>query len=58
LAAFFALGILKTESPLRALAGIPFMLIFLPWRLGIEILGLLGFGRKDWGRSARDTSRP
>jgi len=56
LAAFFVLGILKTESPLRTLAGIPFMLIFLPWRLGIEVLGLLGFGRKTWGRSARDSS--
>lgn len=56
LAAFFVLGVLKTDSPLRTLAGIPFMLIFLPWRLGIEILALLGFGRKNWGRSARDTS--
>lgn len=58
LAAFFVLGVLKTDSPLRTLAGIPFMLIFLPWRLGIEILGLLGFGRKNWGRSGRDTSTP
>lgn len=58
LGAFFILGVLKTDSPLRTLAGIPFMIIFLPWRLGIEILGLLGFGRKSWGRSARDTSAP
>ena len=56
MAAFFVLGVLKTESPLRAIAGIPFMLIFLPWRLGIEVLGLLGFGRKKWGRSARESS--
>ena len=55
-AAFFVLGVLKTESPLRALAGIPFILVFLPWRLGIEMLGLFGFGRKHWGRSPRDTS--
>lgn len=58
LLAFFVLGALKTDSPLRTLAGIPFMLIFLPWRLGIEMLGLLGFGRKNWGRPARDSSAP
>jgi cellulose synthase/poly-beta-1,6-N-acetylglucosamine synthase-like glycosyltransferase len=56
MAAFFVLGVLKTESPFRTLAGIPFILVFLPWRLGIEILGLFGFGRKHWGRSPRDTS--
>lgn len=58
LAAFFILGAMKTESPLRTLAGIPFMLIFLPWRLGIELLGFLGYGRKGWGRSGRDRTKP
>lgn len=58
LGALFVLGVLKTDSPLRTIAGLPFIIIFLPWRLGIEILGLLGFGRKSWGRSARDTSGP
>lgn len=56
LAAYFALGIMYTQSPLKTLAGIPYIAIFLPWRLAIEILGFLGFGRKGWGRTFRDTA--
>lgn len=54
LVAFFVLGVFKTGSPLRTLAGIPFIVIFLPWRLGVEILGMLGYGRKNWGRASRN----
>jgi hypothetical protein len=53
LAAYFAAGLALTEAPLRALAGIILIPIFLPWRMTIEILGLLGYGRKRWVRTAR-----
>lgn len=59
LAGYFLLGAMYTESPLKTLAGIPYIAVFLPWRLSIEILGMLGFGRKGWGRTFRDSaSRP
>ncbi len=53
LAAYFAAGLALTEAPLRALVGIILIPIFLPWRMTIEILGLLGYGRKRWVRTAR-----
>lgn len=53
LAAYFALGLSVTESPLRALAGIIVMPAFLPWRTAIEILGLVGYGRRKWVRTSR-----
>jgi cellulose synthase/poly-beta-1,6-N-acetylglucosamine synthase-like glycosyltransferase len=56
LGAYFLLGVSLTASPLRTLAGLPLIPIFLPWRLIIEILGLFGYGRQKWGRSGRGTS--
>ena len=56
LAGYFLLGAMYTQSPLKTLAGIPYIAVFLPWRLSIEILGFLGFGRKGWGRTFRDTA--
>jgi 1,2-diacylglycerol 3-beta-glucosyltransferase len=53
LAAYFAAGVALTEAPLRALAGIALIPAFLPWRMAIEILGLLGWGRTRWVRTAR-----
>jgi 1,2-diacylglycerol 3-beta-glucosyltransferase len=53
LAAYFLLGVALTESPAKALAGIVLIPAFLPWRMTIEILGLLGYGRKRWVRTAR-----
>ena len=53
---YFLLGALLTESPLRTLAGLPLIPLFLPWRMMIEMLGLLGYGRKEWGRSSRRPS--
>ena len=53
LAGYFLLGVALTEAPLRALAGIALIPAFLPWRIAIEILGLLGYGRKQWVRTAR-----
>ena len=49
----FSLGVLLTERPLKTLAGIPLIPIFLAWRLAIEVLGLLGHGRTHWGRKSR-----
>jgi hypothetical protein len=54
LGGYFLLGAMHTQSPLKTLAGIPYIAVFLPWRLVIEILGFLGFGRKGWGRTFRD----
>jgi cellulose synthase/poly-beta-1,6-N-acetylglucosamine synthase-like glycosyltransferase len=56
LGAFFLLGAMYTQSPLKTLMGIPYIAVFLPWRLSIEILGFLGFGRKGWGRTFRDSA--
>jgi cellulose synthase/poly-beta-1,6-N-acetylglucosamine synthase-like glycosyltransferase len=53
LAGYFLLGVALTDSPWKTLAGLPLIPVFLPWRLAIEILGLLGYGRGSWGRSAR-----
>ena len=53
LAAYFLLGVARTEAPLRALAGIALIPAFLPWRMAIEVLGLMGYGRKQWVRTSR-----
>ena len=53
LAGYFLLGVALTESPAKALAGIVLIPAFLPWRMTIEILGLLGYGRKQWVRTSR-----
>ncbi|ULA65131.1 MAG: Putative Cell wall biosynthesis glycosyltransferase-like protein [Nitrospira sp.] len=50
---YFLLGVFSTESPGKALAGLALVPVFLPWRLAIEVLGMLGYGRRSWGRSAR-----
>jgi hypothetical protein len=56
LAGYFLLGVALTESPAKALAGIVLIPAFLPWRMTIEILGLLGYGRTQWGRTSRVVS--
>jgi len=53
LAGYFLLGLSLTESPAKAIAGVALIPVFLPWRMAIEILGLLGYGRKRWVRTAR-----
>lgn len=53
LAAYFLLGVALTQSPLRALAGIALIPLFVPWRMTIEVMGLLGYGRKQWHRTPR-----
>ena len=58
LGVYFLLGVAYTESPLKALIGVVLIPIFLPWRLVIEIFGLLGFGRKVWFRTSRITTPP
>ena len=53
LAAYFVLGLTVTEQPLRALLGVIVLPAFLPWRTAIEILGLVGYGRRRWVRTSR-----
>jgi 1,2-diacylglycerol 3-beta-glucosyltransferase len=53
LCGYFALGAALTDAPLRAATGILLIPAFLPWRVAIEILGLLGYGRKHWVRTSR-----
>ena len=53
IASYFLLGIFSTEAPGKALAGLVLVPIFLPWRLTIELLGMLGYGRRHWGRRSR-----
>jgi len=57
LAAYFILGVLCTDAPGKTLRGVALIPIFLPWRMTIEILGLLGYGRKQWVRTARLSPR-
>ncbi len=53
---YFMLGVFSTEAPAKALAGLLLVPVFLPWRLCIEILGFLGYGRGHWGRMSRAAS--
>lgn len=53
LAAYFLLGVSLTKAPLKALGGVALIPVFLPWRMAIEILGLLGYGRRRWIRTRR-----
>jgi 1,2-diacylglycerol 3-beta-glucosyltransferase len=53
IASYFVLGIFSTEAPGKALAGLILIPVFLPWRLTIELLGMLGYGRRHWGRRSR-----
>ena len=53
IASYFVLGIFSTEAPGKALAGLVLVPVFLPWRLTIELLGMLGYGRRHWGRRSR-----
>lgn len=50
---YFCLGIVSTDAPVKALAGLVLVPLFLPWRVTIELLGVLGYGRKHWGRMSR-----
>jgi hypothetical protein len=52
-AGYFVLGVCSTESPAKALGGLLLVPVFLPWRLTIEMLGMLGYGRRHWGRMSR-----
>lgn len=56
IASYFVLGIFSTEAPGKALAGLALVPVFLPWRFTIELLGMLGYGRRHWGRISRAAS--
>lgn len=53
IAGYFVLGMFSMEAPGKALSGLLLVPIFLPWRFTIELLGMLGYGRHNWGRRAR-----
>lgn len=57
IAGYYVLGVFSTAAPLKALSGLLLIPVFLPWRLVIEVMGLLGFGRHDWGRMSRRAAR-
>jgi len=56
IASYFVMGIFSTEAPGKALVGLVLVPVFLPWRLTIELLGMLGYGRRNWGRRSRAAS--
>jgi hypothetical protein len=58
IASYFVLGVFSTEAPAKAMAGLLLVPIFLPWRLTIELLGMLGYGRRHWGRMSRGAASP
>lgn len=51
--AYFATGLVLTDAPMRALGGILLIPAFLPWRVSIELLGAMGYGRSRWVRTSR-----
>jgi cellulose synthase/poly-beta-1,6-N-acetylglucosamine synthase-like glycosyltransferase len=53
LGAYFLAGVALSQSPMRALTGIALIPLFVPWRMTIEVMGLLGYGRKQWHRTPR-----
>ncbi|BFU93633.1 MAG: putative Cell wall biosynthesis glycosyltransferase-like protein [Nitrospira sp.] len=53
IAGYFLMGVISTDAPIRALVGLLLVPLFLPWRLVIELMGLLGYGRRQWGRMSR-----
>ena len=53
LAAYFILGVAFTGAPRQTLIGIALIPCFLPWRMAIEVLGLLGYGRGRWIHTPR-----
>jgi cellulose synthase/poly-beta-1,6-N-acetylglucosamine synthase-like glycosyltransferase len=55
-AAFFAVGCAYSPRPLSALKGVLLIPVVLPWRLAIELLAMLGYGRRVWLRSARPSA--
>lgn len=56
IAGYFLLGVFSTEAPAKALGGLLLIPLFLPWRLTIEVLGVMGYGRQDWGRISRSST--
>jgi hypothetical protein len=56
LVAYFAVGVALTDAPAKAVAGIVLIPVFLPWRMAIEVMGMLGYGRTRWGRTSRLTA--
>ena len=53
LGAYFTAGLMLTDAPMRAVVGILLIPAFLPWRVCIELLGALGYGRRRWVRTSR-----
>lgn len=53
LGVYFSLGVVFSGAPLRTLVGAVLIPVFLPWRMTIEVLGFLGYGRKRWLSTAR-----
>jgi len=53
LSAYFLLGVAFTDAPLKTLTGMALIPLFLPWRMAIELLGLLGYGRGRWIHTPR-----
>jgi cellulose synthase/poly-beta-1,6-N-acetylglucosamine synthase-like glycosyltransferase len=58
LCSYFLLGAMLTQAPSKTLAGLMLIPVFLPWRAAIEILGLLGYGRRRWVPTIRETRVP
>ncbi len=55
LCSYFLLGAVFTQAPSKTFTGLILIPLFLPWRLAIEILGLLGYGRRRWVPTIRES---
>lgn len=50
---FFCIGVLYTEKKLKSLLSFFIAPVFLLWKMGIDVVSVLGLGRKTWVRTER-----
>jgi hypothetical protein len=52
-AGIFMIGIAYTEKKFKKLLSIFIAPLFLGWKMGIDMLSVIGFGKKEWRRTER-----
>lgn len=52
-AGIFMIGVAYTEKKFKKLLSIFIAPLFLVWKMGIDVLSIIGFGRKEWVRTQR-----
>jgi hypothetical protein len=52
-AVFFLLGIFYSKEKAKTIQAVLFAPVFLTWKMVIDLLSILGMGRKKWVRTKR-----